>query len=144
MAMRRAWVLLGVGLCLSTPLLAGCGSASTPADSVVSANQRLGGAWRLQSFSPAVPLDLPLQAVLRGEIGQLVVTFDHGQFQAVGPGVNLSSRYEITSASGDLLSLILYDAQNVGYHFSAQFAGKVLQFQCNDKPWIGFGNFERA
>jgi len=110
----------------------------------MNANQRLGGAWRLQSFSPSVPLDLPLQGVLSAELGQLIVTFDHGQYSAVGPGVNLSSRYEITSAAGDQLSLVLYDAHNVGYHFSAQFAGKILQFQSNDKPWIGFGTFERA
>jgi len=137
-------VLILAGLCLAAPLFAACGSASTPADSVVTANQRLGGAWRLQKFSPATPLDLPLQGVLGAELGQLIVTFNQGQFSAVGPGVNFSGRYEITQASGEMLSLILYDAQSVGYHFSAQFVGKQLQFQSNDKPWIGFGTFERA
>jgi hypothetical protein len=132
------------GLCLAAPLLVGCGGSSTPAESVTVANQRLGGAWRLLRFSPAVPLDLPLQAVLGAELGQLILTFNQGQYSAVGPGVNLSSRYEVTGASGDQVSLILYDAQNVGYHFSAQFAGKVLQFQSNDKPWMGFGELERA
>ncbi|HEY3254131.1 MAG TPA: hypothetical protein VGJ91_09295, partial [Polyangiaceae bacterium] len=61
---RFAKLLFLAALCLATPLFSGCGSSSSPADSVVSANQRLGGAWRLQSFSPSVPLDLPLQAVL--------------------------------------------------------------------------------
>jgi len=121
-----------------------CGSASTPADSVLSANQRLGGAWRLQSFTPSMPLDLPLQAVLSGELGQLLVTFNQGQFSAVGTAVNLNGRYEVTSASGDMLSLIVYDAHNVGYHFSAQFVGKVLHFQSNDKPWIGVGTLEHT
>lgn len=129
-------------MCLASPLFAGCGSANMPADSVGSANQRLGGAWRLQSFSPSVSLDLPLQAVLSAEIGQLIVTFNQGQFSAVGPGVNFTGRYQVASASGDQLSLVLYDTQNVGYHFSAQFAGKVLQFQSNDKPWVGVGTFE--
>lgn len=132
------------GLCLTTPLFVGCGSASTPADSVVSANQRLGGAWRLQSFSPSVPLDLPLQAVLSSEIGQLTVTFNQGQFSAVGPGVTFNGRYQVTGAAGDQLSLIMFDPQNVGYHFSAQFAGKVLTFQSNDKPWVGIGALERT
>jgi|GEM_PF-868013 len=141
---RYAKLLLLAGLCLATPLFAGCGSANTPVDSVVSANQRLGGGWRLQKFSPSLPLDLPLQAVLSAEIGTLIVTFSQGQFRAVGPGVDFSGRYELTSASGDMLSLVLYDAQNVGYHFSAQFVGKVLHFQSNDKPWIGIGEFERA
>jgi hypothetical protein len=129
---------------LATPLLAACGSSSTPADSVLSANQRLGGNWRLQKFSPSVPLDLPLQAVLSAELGQLIVTFNQGQFTAAGPGVDFGGRYEVTSASGDMLSLVLYDAQSVRYHFSAQFVGKVLHFQSIDKPWIGTGEFERA
>jgi hypothetical protein len=58
--------------------------------------------------------------------------------------VNFSGRYQVTSASGEQLSLILYDSTNVGYHFSAQFVGKQLQFQSNDKPWIGFGTCERS
>lgn len=132
------------GLCLATPLLSGCGSKSTPADSVVSANQRLGGSWRLQSFTPSVPLDLPLQAVLSAELGQLIVSFNQGQFTAAGPGVNFGGRYEVTSASGDQLTLALYDPQGVGYHFTAQFMGKDLQFQSNDKPWTGTGSFVRA
>lgn len=141
---RFATVLFLAGLCLATPLFVGCGSSKTPADSVVSANQRLGGSWRLQSFSPATPLDLPLQAVLSAEIGQLIVSFDQGKFSAVGPGVNFGGRYEVTDASGEQASLILYDAQSVGYHFSAQFVGKELHFQSNDKPWIGFGKFDRS
>jgi hypothetical protein len=124
--------------------LPACASATTPADSVASANQRLGGGWRLQKFSPATPLDLPTQAVLSAELGQLIVTFSQGNFSAVGPGVEYSGRYEVTSASGDMLSLIMYDRQNIGFHFSAQFVGKTLHFQSNDKPWIGFGEFERA
>lgn len=131
------------GLSLATPFITACGSKSTPADSVASANQRLGGSWRLQTFSPSVPLDLPLQAVLGAELGQLLVTFNQGQFTAAGPGVNLAGRYEVTSASGDQLALILYDSQGVGYHFTAQFMGTELQFQSNDKPWTGSGSFER-
>lgn len=144
MTNRFAKVLFLVGLSLATPLFVACGSATSPADSVVSANQRLGGSWRLQSFSPATPLDLPLQAVLQAELGQLIVTFNQGQFTAVGPGVNFGGRYEVTSATGDQASLILYDAQSVAYHFSAQFLGKELQFQSNDKPWVGFGKFDRS
>ncbi|MET0792098.1 MAG: hypothetical protein ABW061_11305 [Polyangiaceae bacterium] len=143
--MRFTKLLVLAGLTLTTPWLAACGgSASAPANSVVAANQRLGGSWKLQSFAPLVSLDLPLQAVLGAEIGTLVVTFNQGQFNAVGPGVNFAGRYEVTSASGDQLALVLYDPQNVGYHFTAQFAGNLLHFQSNDKPWVGFGAFERA
>jgi len=129
---------------LAPPLLSACSNASAPANSVVTANQRLGGSWRLQSFAPLVSLDLPLQAVLSAEIGTLIVSFNQGQFSAVGPGVNFNGRYEVTSASGEQLSLVLYDPQNVGYHFSAQFAGNLLHFQSNDKPWVGFGALEHT
>ena len=131
-------------LALASPLTPGCAASSTPATSVAVATQRLGGAWRLQSFAPVVSLDLPLQAVLGAELGTLVVTFNQGQFTAVGPGVNLSGRYEVTQASGDQLSLIMYDPQQVGYHFTAQFAGNLLHFQSNDKPWVGFGALEHV
>lgn len=143
-AMRFPKLVLLAWLCAATPLLGGCGAASTPASSVTTANQRLGGSWRLQSFAPLVALDLPLQAVLGAEIGSLVVTFNQGTFNAVGPGVTFNGRYEVTSASGDQLSLVLYDPQNVPYHFSAQFAGNLLHFQSNDKPWVGFGALEHT
>lgn len=132
-------------LSLTVPLgTTACAGSATPANSVSTANQRLAGSWKLQSFAPVVQLDLPLQAVLNAEVGQLVISFGQGQFTATGPGVNFAGRYEITSASADQLQFVLYDPQNVGYHFSGQFAGNLLHFQSNDKPWVGFGALERA
>jgi hypothetical protein len=142
--MRFSLLLVLAGLTLAVPSVVGCGATSTPANSVAAATQRLGGAWRLQSFAPLVALDLPLQAVLSAEIGTLVVTFNQQQFNAVGAGVNFSGRYEVTSASGEQLTLVLYDPANVAYHFSGQFAGNLLHFQSNDKPWVGFGALERS
>jgi len=130
---------------LATPALVACASsANAPANSVATANQRLTGSWRLQSFAPVQPLDLPLQAVLAAELGQLVVTFNQSQFTAVGPGVNFAGRYVITSAEGEQLQAILYDPQGVGYHFSAQFAANLLHFHIDDKPWTGVGALERS
>ena len=131
-------------LSLVAPLTTACAGSTTPANAVATANQRLAGSWKLQSFAPAVQLDLPLQAVLGAEIGQLVISFGQGQFTATGPGVNFTGRYEVTSASSDQVQFVLYDPQNVGYHFSGQFAGNLLHFQSNDKPWVGFGALERA
>jgi hypothetical protein len=124
----------------------GCGATTgaTPAGNVASANKRLSGSWRLQSFNPQVSLDLPLQAVLMAEIGQLVVTFEQTQFTAVGPGVNYPGRYVVTSAAGDQLEGVLYDQQGVAYHFSAQFSDNQLSFQLSDKPWAGFGVLVRT
>jgi len=141
--MRSAKVLIFAALCLATPGFVACGAASGPASSVLVATQRLGGSWRLQSFAPSVSLDLPLQAVLTAEIGALVVTFNQGQFAAVGPGIDLSGRYEVTSAGADQLSLVVYDAHQVAYHFTAQFMGNLLHFESTDKPWVGFGALER-
>jgi hypothetical protein len=140
---RLAKVLVLGSLLLAVPLAAGCGPQS-PANSVASANQRLAASWRLQSFAPVVPLDLPLQAVLAAEIGTLVVTFNQGQFSATGPGVNFNGRYEVRSADGDQLQLVLFDPQGVTYHFSAQFAGNLLHFESADKPWAGYGALEHT
>ncbi len=129
---------------LAAPALAGCASTTAaPANSVATANQRLTGSWRLQSFGAEESLDLPLQAVLAAELGQLVVSFNQSQFTAVGPGVNVAGRYVVTSAEGDQLQAILYDSQGVGYHFSAQFAGNLLHFHIDDKPWAGVGAVEK-
>lgn len=137
--------LLVLGLLLTTPVWVGCGAAAgAPATSVAGAGQRLAGSWRLQSFGPEVSLDLPLQAVLGAELGQLVVTFNQGQYTAVGPGVNVAGRYEVTSADGDQLQVIVYDAQGVAYHFAAQFAGNLLHFHIDDKPWAGVGALEHS
>jgi hypothetical protein len=142
---RYVKVLILGSLLFVDPALVACGSAAgVPANSVATANQRLAGSWRLQSFGPEVPLDLPLQAVLTAELGQLVVTFNQSQFSAVGPGVNLSGRYIVTSAEVEQLQAILYDPQGVGYHFSAQFAGNLLHFHIDDKPWAGVGALEHT
>ena len=129
---------------LTAPLAVGCAASHSPANGVANANQRLSGSWRLQSFAPLVPLDLPLQAVLGAEVGTLVVTFNQGQFNAVGPGVNFSGRYLVQSAEGDQLTVVLYDPEGVPYHFSAQFAGNLLHFESADKPWAGFGALEHT
>lgn len=144
MLTRYGKLIVWAALSLLAPAAVACASANSPATSVAVANQRLGGSWRLQSFAPVVALDMPLQAVLSAELGTLLVTFNQGQFTAVGPGVDFAGRYEVASASGEQLALVLYDPQNVGYHFSAQFAGNLLHFNSNDKPWVGFGALERS
>jgi hypothetical protein len=141
---RYAQVLVLGWLLAASPLVAGCAGTQSQAASIANANQRLDASWRLQSFAPVVSLDLPLQAVLSAEIGTLVVTFNQGQFNAVGPGVNFTGHYQVQSASGDQLQLLLTDPQGVGYHFSAQFAGNLLHFESADKPWVGYGALERS
>jgi hypothetical protein len=138
------FLVLGSWL-LAAPLLVACGAtASGPTNSVAAANQRLAGSWRLQSFGSEVSLDLPLQAVLAAEVGQLIVSFNQGEYTAVGPGVNVAGRYDVTGIDGDLLQVTVYDAQGVGYHFAAQFSGNLLHFHIDDKPWAGVGALEHT
>jgi len=141
---RFTKLLVLSALILVSPAFTACGAAGSPPNSVATANARLTGSWRLQSFAPEVPLDLPLQAVLSAELNQLVVTFNQSQFSAVGPGVNFNGRYVVTSAEGEQLQAILYDPEGVGYHFSAQFAGNLLHFHIDDKPWAGVGALEHT
>jgi hypothetical protein len=142
---RLAKLLVSSSLFLTAPALVACGSSSSkPVNSVANADQQLSGAWRLQSFTPAVALDLPLQAVLMAEVGALVVTFGQGQFVAVGPGLNFTGRYQVVSAQDDTLQVVLFDTQGVGYHFAGQFAGTGLSFNSVDKPWAGVGTLQRA
>ncbi len=129
---------------LAVPLAVGCGAGQTQAGNVANANQRLSASWRLQSFAPVVPLDLPLQAVLGAEVGTLIVTFSQGQFTAAGPGVNMTGRYEVKSAEGDQLTLMVYDPEGVAHYFTAQFAGNLLHFESTDKPWAGYGALEHT
>ena len=144
MPTRLSNLILSVSLCLATLTLVACAGGNSRTSSVAVAQQRLGGSWRLQSFAPIVSLDQPLQAVLGAEIGKLTVTFNQAQFNAVGSGVNLKGRYDVTSAAGEQISLVLSDPENVGFHFTAQFAGNLLHFQSNDKPWVGVGALERS
>jgi len=95
------------------------------------------------SARPEVPLDLPLQAVLSAELGNLVVTFNQNQVTAAGPGLNFNGRYEVANAAGDQLDITLYDPQGVAYHFTSQFSGNLLNFQSTDKPWRGMGALQR-
>jgi hypothetical protein len=111
---------------------------------VVVADQRLSGTWRLQRFAPEVALDLPLQAVLASQVGNLTVTFGAGQFTATGPGVSLTGRYSVLSAQGDAIEVVVYDPDGVPRHFTAQFVGTVLTFHAEDKPWQGDGALQRT
>ncbi|MEO8903308.1 MAG: hypothetical protein ABI627_17435 [Polyangiaceae bacterium] len=144
MSSKFAKVLWVACALLAAPLAVGCGAGQTQAGNVAKADQRLSASWRLQSFAPVVPLDLPLQAVLSAELGTLIVTFNQGQFSAVGPGVNLSGHYEVKSAEGDQLSLMVFDPQGVAHYFTAQFAGNLLHFESTDKPWAGYGALEHT
>lgn len=108
------------------------------------ANQRLQGNWQLLSFQPSLQLEAPLQGLLDAQLRSLTITFNNGNFSAVGPGVDTGGRYEISNASGDSLSGRVYDRAGAGYGITGQFVGTQLRFTSTDTPWAGTGALERA
>jgi hypothetical protein len=126
-------------------VLGACGSKQgTGTDGIVVATQRLQGKWRVQTFVPEAQLEAPLQSLLSAELGQLTVTFTGSDYTAVGPGINITGRFELQSAQNDLLSASFFDSTGVAYRVSGQFDGARFRFRSYDAPWRGEGSLERA
>lgn len=139
-ASRHAVALVALAASISA-----CGGkTSEPVNASVAAGQRLQGDWRLLSFQPALALETPLQGLLDAQQKTLVVRFSSGEFTATGAGVNTSGRYEITSASGDMLTGRIFDRSGAGYGISGQFVATQFRFVSNDSPWAGTGVLERT
>jgi hypothetical protein len=120
------------------------GKTSEPVNPSAAASQRLQGDWRLMSFQPALALETPLQGLLDAQQKTLVIRFSNGEFAATGMGVNTSGRYEISSASGDMLTGRIFDRSGAGYGISGQFVATQFRFVSNDSPWAGTGVLERT
>ena len=125
-------------------MLPACGSKQKQADAVVQVNQRLTGKWLLRNFTPEQPLEAPLQSLLAVQFGSMTVQFDGQNLYAAGPGVNVTRRYQITEAGGDVMSAMVYEQTGVWYRVSAQFQGNLLHFRGLDAPWRGTGVLERT
>jgi hypothetical protein len=124
--------------------LPACGpKQSSGADGVLVATQRLQGRWRVKTFVPESQLEAPLQGLLNAELGQLTVTFTGSDYTAVGPGINISGRYQLQTAANDLVSASFIDSTGVAYRVSGQFDGALFRFHSYDSPWRGDGTLER-
>jgi hypothetical protein len=125
--------------------LPACGpKQSSGNDGVLAATQRLQGKWRVTTFVPEAQLEAPLQGLLNAELGQLTVTFTGSDYTAVGPGINISGRYELQTAANDLVSASFIDSTGVAYRVSGRFDGPLFRFHSYDSPWRGDGTLERA
>ena len=120
------------------------GQPSEATNPTAAANQRLEGEWRLLSFRPTLALEAPLQGLLEAQFKALSIGFAKGEFTATGPGVQTDGRYEITSASGDVLTGRLLDRAGVAYGISGQFVTTQFHFTSTSSPWVGTGVLERA
>ncbi|MGC4090629.1 MAG: hypothetical protein QM756_22705 [Polyangiaceae bacterium] len=140
-SLRESLIALALACVLPLP---GCGGAQTPGpDQLVVVGQRLNGSWRVQTFTPEQQLELPLQSLLNAELGQLVITFGSGSYNAKGPGIDLTGRFQLTSGGGDLMEGLLYDSTGVAYRISGRFEGPTLYFRSYDSPWRGTGTMVR-
>jgi hypothetical protein len=108
------------------------------------ATQRLQGKWRVQTFVPEAQLEAPLQGLLAAELGQLTLTFTGSDYNAVGPGINVTGRFQLQTAEGELLSGSFIDSTGVAYRVSGQFDGQLFRFRSYDSPWRGQGTLERV
>lgn len=136
---------LVVGSLLVASLCTACGgSAPAAQDASALAQQRLQGSWQLLGFQPSLELEAPLKGLLDAQLKTLTISFQNGEFTAVGPGVDTGGRYEITTASGDSLGGRVYDRAGAGYGITGQFVGNQFRFTSTDSPWAGSGVLERA
>jgi hypothetical protein len=133
-----------LGLVIATTFASACGQPSEPTSPSEAANQRLEGDWRLVSFRPTLALEAPLQGLLDAQYKTLTISFGKGEFTATGPGVQTSGRYEITSASGDVLTGRILDSSGVAYGITGQFVAAQVHFTSTNSPWVGTGVLERA
>jgi hypothetical protein len=130
---------------------AGCGpsrSANVPdaaALAAASADVRLRGTWRLQTFRPETPLEPMLQAFVQFQTQNLVVRFDGRRFVAESPGVHVDRTYQIHDAYGDRFKLTSFDAQGVPYDTNCTFVrDDVLEINSWTEPWRGVGTIVKT
>jgi hypothetical protein len=89
-------------------------------------------------------MEAPLQGLLNAQMGTMIVTILGSEYRAEGTAINLSGRFQILSAEGELLSGTLYDSTGVPYRISGQFRDRgVFEFRSLDAPWRGTGALER-
>ncbi len=129
---------------------AASGDAGRVAADIASVNQRLQGSWRLNGYTPDVPLEPMLAMWLAGAQRSLVVRFDGGSLQADAPGQAFAFHYDrpftvsnvagnnftlttVTPSGDALVSYCQLDPQNQG-----------LQFHSQTEPFRGSGVLVRT
>jgi hypothetical protein len=128
---------------------AGCGDAPArgPSDAIVLAriDERLHGAWKLQGYRPATPLDPMAQAFIAFQYGNLTVRLENGRLLADSPGVHLSRSYRLHDGYGDQFKLTSFDDQGVAYDAVCTFVRPdVLEVNSWTDPWRGVATFQKV
>ena len=146
MSPRRtaAWIVGAIALAG-----AGCGAApaSGPSDTIVLAriDERLHGAWTLQNYRPATPLDPMAQAFVAFQYNTLTVRLEGGQLHADSPGVHLVRAYRLHDGYGDQFKLTSFDDQGVAYDSVCTFVRPdVLEVNSWTDPWRGVATFQKV
>jgi hypothetical protein len=140
--MRRVAIALILGISV---LACGGGSGSKPAqDPAAMASQSLQGNWKLLSFTPATPLEPPIQSFLDAQLSTLTIKFEGDLFTAMGAGINTNGRILIRGVEGDIVLGTLYDRMGAGHPVSGRFVGNQFQFTSQSAQWQGSGVLERT
>ena len=146
--MKTRFLVSGLALLLLHGGL-GCGGSQSSASDAAAVDRtraadRLRGQWLLIAYRPEQPLEPMLAAMLAGQLGRLVLTFDGKALTAEGTGFRAQRSYEVTDAAGDAAHLVLRDETGVRYDVQGRFIGAELEFHAETSPWQGTGRLRRT
>ena len=137
-------LLLVLTTFLLVPVAVGsCASNPPRVNNVQQWNQRLQGAWLLQSYRPYITLDAPTLALINIQFGQMRVTMDGTRFTAQGPGVQVARTYQIQASEDESAILIIADPSGVPIRVTVFLQDNLLTFHPLDAPWSGEGTLRR-
>ena len=106
-------------------------------------NQRLQGAWILQSYRPFTAIEGPMAVLVNMQFGQLRVTINGAQISAQGPGVQVGRTYQVLEADDQSATLTVSEPTGASVRVWVAIQDNVLTFHPLDAPWSGEGTLRR-
>ena len=139
----RALVLVVVFLALQS--CARGNARDVTAEEIALADKRLQGSWLLVDARPNPPLDGTLDALMRMQLGTMILTFDRGTMVAQGQGIRLRRSYRIIRWEGfGRVHVELVDETGDRDEVEATFEDDTIRFNGLDYPWRGGGVIKRT
>jgi hypothetical protein len=135
-----AAVALGLGLPACRQPQAAEPSSRT---SLARTQARLEGNWLLVRYEPERPLEPALDALLKVELGVMVLEIRGEQLLARGVGLLVARRLELVESSGDTFRARVRDDQGVSYDVLGEVGADRLVFSSLNDPWRGQGELRR-
>lgn len=120
-----------------------CGSSQPRVNHVQVMNQRMQGAWLLQSYRPFTSLDAPMAALVNLQLGQMRVTINGAQITAQGPGAQVVRTYSVLEADDRSATIVVSEPTGASVRVWLAIEGNLLTFHPLDAPWGGEGTLQR-